>query len=249
VASITGIDLSVIVPAYNEADRLPQTLRRFHEYLAAGSLTYEIFVVLDGSTDGTREVALSLTAQIENLKVVERRVNRGKGYTVRQGMLLATGKVLLFADADNSTDIEHFEKMKPLFDQGCDLVIASRNPRDAEGAQQVVAQVWYKRFLGQLGNRWVQWLAVPGIWDTQCGFKAFRREVAERIFTQATIDGWAFDIEALALARAMQYKIGIIAAHWTNDERSHVRWFDYFKVLLDTLKVRLNLLARRYRCG
>ena len=95
----------------------------------------------------------------------------------------------------------------------------------------------------------MQWFAVPGIWDTQCGFKAFRREVAERIFTQATIDGWAFDIEALALARAMQYKIGIIAAHWTNDERSHVRWFDYFRVLRDTLKVRLNLSARRYRCG
>ena len=211
-------------------------------------MSYEIFVVLDGPTDGTRDVALSLTAQIENLKVVERSVNRGKGYTVRQGMLLATGKVLLFADADNSTDIEHFDKMKPLFDQGYDLVIASRNPRDAEGAQQVVAQVWYKRFIGQLGNRWVQWLAVPGIWDTQCGFKAFRREVAERIFTQATIDGWAFDIEALALARAMQYKIGIIAAHWTNDERSHVRWFDYFRVLRDTLKVRRNLLTQKYHC-
>ena len=248
MTSITGIDLSVIVPAYNEAARLPQTLRRFHEYLAAGPLSYEIFVVLDGPTDDTRDVALSLTAQIENLKVVERSVNRGKGYTVRQGMLLATGKVLLFADADNSTDIEHFEKMKPLFDQGYDLVIASRNPRDAQGAQQVVAQAWYKRFIGQLGNRWVQWLAVPGIWDTQCGFKAFRREVAERIFTQATIDGWAFDIEALALARAMQYKIGIIAAHWTNDERSHVRWFDYFRVLRDTLKVRRNLLTQKYHC-
>ena len=104
-------------------------------------------------------------------------------------MLAAKGEVRLFCDADNSTDIAHFDKMKPLFDQGYDVVIASRNAKDVPEALQVVSQAWYKRAIGRLGNRIVQIAVVPGIWDTQCGFKAFRAEAAERIFAQTTIDG------------------------------------------------------------
>jgi dolichyl-phosphate beta-glucosyltransferase len=100
-----------------------------------------------------------------------------------------------------------------------------------------------------LGNLWVQLLAVRGIWDTQCGFKAFRAEAAERIFSQTTVDGWGFDIEVLALARALNYKMGIISAHWINDDRSHVRPIDYLRVLGDTVRVRLNLARRKYRLG
>src|SRR5262249_31554438 len=152
-----------------------------------------------------------------------------------------------FADADNSTDISHYENMKRFFDDGCDLVIASRNSKDAPGAGEVVPQTLYKRWIGRMGNLLVQVLAVPGIWDTQCGFKAFRAEVAERIFSDTKIEGWGFDIEVLALARAFNYKIGIISAHWVNDPRSHVRPFDYLRVLSDTLRVRANLRARKYR--
>lgn len=110
----------------------------------------------------------------------------------------------------------------------------------------MVSQAWYKRWTGRLGNLIVQLLAVPGIWDAQCGFKAFRAEVAEQIFSQTTINGWGFDIEVLALAQAQKYKIGIIPAHWVNDPRSHVRPFDYARVLGDTLRVRANLRARKY---
>lgn len=241
------VDLSVIIPAYNETSRLPVTLRTFHTYLSKQSLSYEIIVVLDGCTDTTLDVVRKLETQLANLKIVERPLNRGKGFTVKQGMLLAKGRIRLFTDADNSTDIAHFDLMQPCFSRGDDVVIASRHPRDAAGAQQVVAQAWYKRAIGQLGNLWVQLLAVPGIWDTQCGFKAFRGEAAERIFSQTTLDGWGFDIEVLALARALNYKIGIIPARWANDARSHVRWFNYLGVLGDTLKVRFNLSARKYR--
>ena len=242
----TDIDLSVIVPAYNEAARLPKTLSRLQEYLAGKSFTYEILVVLDGPTDATLDVLGRLSKQIDYLGIIDRRLNRGKGYTVKEGMLAARGQIRLFTDADNSTDIDHFDKMKPLFDQGCDIVIASRNAADAAGAAQVVSQAWYKRAIGRLGNRLVQVVAVPGIWDTQCGFKAFRAEAAERIFSQTTLDRWGFDIEVLALAQRLNYKIGIVPARWLNDDRSHVKMSDYLRVLGDTFTVRRNLLTGKY---
>jgi len=240
------VDLSVIVPAYNEAERIGPTLTRLHEYLAQSGLTWEIMVVLDGSKDRTAEVVRQQARQIPALEIIERAANRGKGFTVRQGMLQARGRIRLFADADNSTDIAHFEKMKPLFDQGYEVVIASRSNLDVAGAEQAVSQSWHKRIIGRLGNRIVQGLAVPGIWDTQCGFKAFRAAAAVRIFSQVTIEGWGFDIEVLALARALNFRIGIIPAHWINDERSHVRSADYLRVFADTFAVRWNLAKGKY---
>jgi glycosyltransferase involved in cell wall biosynthesis len=241
------IYLSVIVPTYNEAERLPQTLRRFHEYLSTGSFRYEIIVVLDGPTDHTLETVQGMTSEIKNLRIVDRRVNRGKGYAVKEGMLKASGSIRLFSDADNSTDISHFDKMRPLFDKGYDVVICSRDSKDALSAKQTVPQVWYKRLLGNLGNLLVQVLAVKGIWDTQCGFKAFRNYAAEKIFSKAAIEGWGFDIEVLALARALQYKIGIVPADWINDPRSHVKLTGYLGVLWDTVKIRWNLSKGTYR--
>jgi dolichyl-phosphate beta-glucosyltransferase len=241
--------LSAVVPAFNEARRIANTLRRLYDYLAGSCFSYEILVVLDGPTDGTRDVLRSLSVEIHHLRIIDRAVNRGKGFAVKEGMLAARGQIRLFCDADNSTDIAHFDRMKPLFDQGCDLVIASRSPKDAPGAEQAVPQASYKRVIGAIGNRIVRRLAVPGIWDTQCGFKAFRAEAAERIFSQLTIDRWGFDIEVLALARALNYKIGIIPARWINDGRSHVKLPDYPRVLSDTIAVRRNLLAGKYQLG
>lgn len=240
------IDLSIIIPAFNEAKRLPKTLVRLHDYLSGQSYTYEILVVLDGPTDGTCDVVRGFADEIRHLKIIDRLANRGKGYTVREGMLGASGRIRLFTDADNSTDIVHFDRMKPLFDQGCDLVIASRNPKDVAGAQQAVPQAGYKRLMGRIGNLVVQGLSVRGVWDTQCGFKAFRAGVAEHIFSRSTIDGWGFDIEVLALARAMGYKLGIVAADWVNDERSHFKFLDYMRVFGEIIKIKTNFLTRRY---
>ena len=241
------IYLSVIVPTYNEAERLPGTLKRFQEYLLAKPFTYEIIVVLDGPTDNTRDVLAAMVYEIKCLKILDRNVNRGKGYTVREGMLKASGRVRLFSDADNSTDISHFDKMQSFLDGGCDLVICSRSSSDAPGARQAVPQVWYKRMIGKFGNLFVQLLAVRGIWDTQCGFKAFRDSAAEKIFSQTAIDGWGFDIEVLALARALQYRIGIVPAAWINDPRSHVIWGGYLGALWEILKIRWNLVRGHYK--
>lgn len=238
--------LSVIIPAYNEGNRLPETLRRFQEYLSGKSFGYEVIVVLDGSSDNTREVLEGVAGEIKHLKILDRSGNRGKGYTVKEGMLEACGRVRLFADADNSTDISHFDKMQSLFDSGCDLVICSRSSRDAPGARQAVPQVWYKRLIGKMGNLFVQLLAVRGIWDTQCGFKAFRDYAAEKIFSLTVIDGWGFDIEVLALARALKYRIGIVPAYWINDPRSHIKLSAYLEVLWQTVKVRRNLTSGKY---
>jgi glycosyltransferase involved in cell wall biosynthesis len=245
--SQADLDLSVIVPAYNEAERIGKTLARLHDYLRQSGSRWEILVVIDGCTDDTLEVARKQAQSIAGVRIIERAVNRGKGYTVKEGMLAAAGRIRLFTDADNSTDIAHFNKMKPLFAEGFDIVIASRNGLDVAGADQEVSQAWYKRAIGRSGNRIVQRLALPGIWDTQCGFKAFRADAAMRIFSQLTIERWGFDIEVLALARAMNLRIGMIPARWINDSRSHVHWIDYLKVLAETFKVRRNIHAHRYQ--
>ena len=241
-----GIDLSVIIPAYNEAERIPKTLKRFQEYFTGQICSYEIIVVVDGVSNNTRDVLAGMAGEIRQLKIIDRPINRGKGFSVREGMLKACGRVRLFTDADNSADIAHFAKMRPLFEKGYDVVIASRDSRDVPGAQQIVTQPWTKRLIAHLGNLLIQLIAVPRIWDTQCGFKAFRAEVAERIFPQTEIDGWGFDIELLALARALNFKIGIIPVSWVNDNRSHVRWLDYFRVLGETIRVRYNLTVGKY---
>ncbi len=238
--------LSVIVPAYNEAERIAKTLLRFNEYLSPQPYNYEILVVNDGSTDKTAEVVEDLKGQIKNIDFFDRKENCGKGFTVREGMLKAHGKIRLFADADNATDISHFEKMRPFFDQGYDIVICSRDPKDAKGAAQSVSQPLLKRFLGRLGNLFIQYMAVPGIWDTQCGFKAFRNYAADKIFVKTLVSRWAFDVEALALARLFNYKIGIIPAHWINDPKTHVTGSGYLKSLWEVFKINRNLKTKKY---
>lgn len=238
--------LSVIIPAYNEEKRILKTLEAVHTYLLTQPYGWEILVVLDGPKDNTLRVVERFAQDKPQVRWIDRAQNRGKGYTVREGMLAARGALRLFTDADNSTDISHFDRMQPLLAAGHAVVIASRDGKDATGAQQAVPQSPLKRFLGNAANLFIQLMAVPGIWDTQCGFKAFTAAAAERIFGVATVDGWAFDIEALALARRYRCRIGIVPAYWVNNEGSHVRSLDYVRTLLETLKIRWNLLTGRY---
>ncbi|MEK7559917.1 MAG: dolichyl-phosphate beta-glucosyltransferase [Patescibacteria group bacterium] len=231
------IFLSVIIPAYNEADRIKRTLKRFHEYLSLQPFAYEIIVVNDGSKDRTAEVIKSMRAEVANLDMIDRKENKGKGFSVKEGMLMSHGKIRLFADADNATDISHFDSMRTLFDKGYDVVIASRNKKDSPEARQAVSQPWYKRILGNLGNFYIQKTVVKGIWDTQCGFKAFRDYAAEKIFTVSKIDRWMFDVEALALAKKFNFKIGIIPANWINDPKTHVTLASYLKSLWEVFKI------------
>ena len=235
------IFLSVIVPVYNEEDRIVKTLKRFHEYLSAQPFSYEILIINDGSKDRTVEVAEHMRVEIANLSVIDRKINKGKGFSVKEGMLKAQGKIRLFADADNATDISHFDKMRPLFDKGYDVVICSRDSKDASGARQSVPQPLHKRLLGNMGNLYIQKLAVKGIWDTQCGFKAFRNYAAEKIFSVLKTNRWMFDVEALVLARKFNLKIGIVSANWINDPKTHVKFSSYLKSLWEVFKISRRL--------
>ncbi|HFQ94011.1 MAG TPA: glycosyltransferase, partial [Anaerolineae bacterium] len=158
--------LSVIIPAYNEEQRIGKTLDAVYTYLSAQPFTWELLIVLDGVTDNTLGIVEEFAADKKGVRWIDRQENMGKGYTVRQGMLAARGQIRLFTDADNSTDMSHFDKMKPLFDQGADVVIASRDHKDAPDAEQALPQPLIKRLLGNAGNLVVQVVAVPGIWDT-----------------------------------------------------------------------------------
>lgn len=238
--------LSVIIPAYTEENRIGDTLNVTYAYLSSQPYSWEIVIVLDGPDDRTPEIVQRFAADKKQVRWINRPQNRGKGYTVRQGMLAANGQIRLFTDADNSTDLSHFEQMQPLFDRGAQVVIASRDHKDAPDAQQAIPQPFFKRFLGNAGNLFIQMMVVPGIWDTRCGFKAFSADAAQKIFTTARMDGWSFDDEALALARRFGYKIYAIGANWTDAEGTHVTRLDYLRNIWEAVHIRWNLLTGVY---
>ncbi|MBC8246544.1 MAG: glycosyltransferase family 2 protein [Deltaproteobacteria bacterium] len=240
------IFLSVIIPAYNESKRITNTLLEIDLYLSKEDYDYEIIVVNDGSRDNTVQGVNKLTESVKNLRIIDNRDNHGKGWVVRQGMLESLGRIRLFMDADNATTINHFDKVIPLLEQGYEVVIGSRDSRDVTGARQAVAQSFLKRQLGSLGNLLIQLLAVPGVWDTQCGFKAFKDSAARDIFSRSLIDRWGFDIEALVLARKLGYKIGIIPINWVNDPNSRVSWKGYFNTFRELFKIKWNLIIGKY---
>ncbi|HVN26084.1 MAG TPA: dolichyl-phosphate beta-glucosyltransferase [Candidatus Paceibacterota bacterium] len=235
--------LSIIIPAYNEAERIPQTLVDMDRRLEGAPYSYEIVVVNDGSKDATADVVRNMTKIVRNLKLIDLKDNQGKGGAVRQGMLLSSGKVRLFADADNSTTIDQFDAMMPLFKQGYGVVIGSRA---VKGARLDPPESFGRQLAGKGLNLIVQALLVPGIWDTQCGFKAFTDEAAERVFNQSKIVGWGFDVEALALARAMGFAVKEVPVRWANDARSHVRFSSGLQFLRDLIKIRLWLWRGGY---
>jgi len=238
--------LSVIIPAYNEEKTISNTLLDIDNYLSKQDFSSEIVVVSDGSKDKTPQVVNSLTKLIKNLRLIDNQENHGKGWVVRQGMLEAKGQYRLFMDADNATTIDHFDKIRPFLNKGYEIVIGSREKKDVKGARQAVSQSFIKRQLGNMGNLLIQLLAVPGIWDTQCGFKVFRSDVAENIFKRCKMDRWALDIEALALARKFDYKIGIIPVYWINNPESRVGIKGYFITFRELFKIKCNLIRGKY---
>ena len=240
------IYLSIIIPAYNEEKTISNTLLDIDNYLSKQDFSSEIVVVSDGSKDKTVQVVNNLTKLIKNLRLIDNQENHGKGWVVRQGMLEAKGKYRLFMDADNATTVDHFDKIRPFLNKGYEIVIGSREKKDAKGAKQAVSQSFIKRQLGNMGNLLIQLLAVSGIWDTQCGFKVFRADVAENIFKRCKMDRWALDIEALALARKFDYKIGIIPVYWINNPDSRVGLKGYLITLRELFRIKWNLLRGKY---
>ncbi len=239
-----NIRLSVVVPAYNEGQRIAATLQVVDAYLKKQAYGYEIIVVSDGSRDNTAAVVEAIKGKIANLKLIANKENHGKGYVVRQGILEATGQYRLFTDSDNSTPIEQIEKMWPYFDQGFDIVIGSR---DAKGAVLDPPQPVYRRFLGEgFGLLTNIIVGTWGISDTQCGFKAMTARAAADVLPRCKINRFAFDPEILAVAKKLKYRIKEMPVLWKNDLRSTVKFGSMVKMFEDLLVVRMNMIKGIY---
>lgn len=239
--------VSVVIPAYNEERRLPHTLQRVNAYLAAQNYPAEILVVDDGSTDGTTRVVETFAQQHPTVRLLKND-HRGKGYTVRTGMLAAHGHIVLFSDADLSTPIEELEKLMPWFERGYEIVIGSR---EGVGAQRI-KEPFYRHIMGRAFNFVVQLLTVRGIQDTQCGFKAFRDDVAQDIFSRMLLYGdnakqvsggmvTAFDVEALFIGHKAGYRIKEVPVQWRYGTETKVNPLkDSYRNFCDVVRVRWN---------
>ena len=236
--------LSVIIPAYNEAQRLEATLRAVHAYLQRQPYAAEIIVVDDGSEDGTASIVRACGGWFPPISVLHNGRNRGKGFSVRHGFLHARGEYLLFSDADLSTPIEEVEKLLAALHEPCDIAIGSRALRES---RVEVHQPWYREHMGRLFNVFVQALAVPGIRDTQCGFKCFTREAALALCQRMTAEGFGFDVEMLYLARRLGYRVREIPVVWRNSPQTRVRvWRDSVSMMGDLVRIRWHDLRGRY---
>lgn len=242
--------ISWIIPCYNEEHRIEKTIREVEAYLQSKQFgdEYEILVSNSASTDHTKDIVARLALELPHVRVLNLE-NRGKGWAVKQAMLGARGDIRLFSDADNSTAPHYFNAMEPLFKGGYDVVISSRDPKDAAGATRDVKEQWYRELMGNMGNLVIQVVGVWGIWDTQNGFKACTAKAANELFSRTRMTGFSFDIEMLALAKKFQYRIGIIPVRWKFDSDSKVTLKAYIQVFIDVFRIRWNFIIGAYTRG
>lgn len=236
--------LSVVIPAYNEEKRIAETLKDIDGYLEKQSYDYEIVVVVNNSKDRTFEVVQELEKTTVQHAVAMNLVEGGKGNAVRRGIIdKASGDIIMFMDADNATPISEIEKFLPFFDQGYDVVIGSRytNPDLVK-----VHQPFYRILLSRMSNMLIQLLAVPGIKDTQLGFKAFTATAAKEIFPLVTVLRWGFDMEVLTIALKRGYKIKEVGVSWTEHGGGHVPLKAYVESLIDLFKIKFRSLSGKY---
>ena len=226
---------SIVIPAHNEENRLPGTLDQIFRFLAGQSFTYEVIVVENGSSDRTYEIAKEFASRYDNLSVLQS--GKGKGAAVQHGMLAARGKYRFMCDADLSMPIEEILKFIPPKLQDFDIAIASR---EAKGAVRY-NEPSYRHWGGRGINFLIQTLILPGLNDTQCGFKCFRAEVAEDVFQRQTLNGWSFDIELLYIARHHGYRIVEIPIHWYHFADSKVNALrDAIRMISDIFRIHAN---------
>lgn len=232
----------MVIPAYNEAGRIVASLQSIAQYLSAQSYTWEVVVVDDGSTDQTATLVEAHIKRHSGFKLL-RVPHGGKGWAVKNGMLATRGKYRFMADADLAMPIEQLAKFLPPRGPDCDIVIGSR---EGEGAVRIGEPV-LRRFLGRAYNILIRLLLVPGLRDTQCGFKCYKGQVAQEIFSLQRIPGWGFDMEVLFLARKLRRSICEVGVEWHYQSQSKVKPFrDSLKMLVEIMRVRWYSLRGVY---
>lgn len=211
--------LSVVVPCYNEEQRLPRTIEQIEHLLDARADPYELILVDDGSADGTRKVMDEAAGRHESVRIVALPQNRGKGRALAEGVKASGGDTVLVTDADLSTPIEELEKLEAALAGGAGIAIASRAVR---GSRVELSQPIYRVLMGKAFNLIVQLVLLPGIWDTQCGFKLFRGDIAREVFAGLTTDGFGYDPEVLFLAKRKGVRIAEVPVVWRNSAPTKV---------------------------
>ncbi len=243
-ARMASPQLSIVIPAYNESARIENALERVMSCVAKQGWDAEVLVVDDGSTDVTTDIVQHWMERYPRLHLIQNEGNRGKGYSVRNGLLQAAGEVVMFTDADLSAPMEEAELLMAAIADGADVAIGSRW---MDKTRQTIHQPLYRRFFGRCFN-WVT-RTVMGLpfKDTQCGFKAFKRPAAQVIFRLQRIERWGFDPEILFIARKLGYEIREVPVTWGHDERSRMSYLkDGMKMLEEMAVIRTNSLAGRY---
>jgi dolichyl-phosphate beta-glucosyltransferase len=242
---MVDLTYSFIIPAYNEGERLGTSLPKVLDYVRQQQLPSEIIVVNDGSTDNTAEIVGRFASVHPDVRLLDNPGNRGKGYSVRSGMLHARGDVMLFTDADLSSPVYEAEKLFAAIEQGADVAIGSRWLR---ADLQTERQPWYRQLYGRLFNLALRVTLGLNFRDTQCGFKAFTREAAQTVFTRQRVERWGFDPELLFLANKFKLRTTEVPVEWAHDHRSKISPLrDGIRMGLEMLAVRWNDLRGLYQ--
>jgi dolichyl-phosphate beta-glucosyltransferase len=235
---------SIVIPAYNEAARIPATLEAVATCVRARGWSAEIVVVDDGSRDRTADVVRAFAAAHPEVRLLQNPGNHGKGYSVRNGLLRSLGEVVMFTDADLSAPIEEADRLFAAIARGADIAIGSRW---LERSRQTIRQPLYRRFFGRCFNAVTRAIMGLPFADTQCGFKAFTRAAAQTVCQLQTIDRWGFDPEILFIALKRGYRIEEVPVSWAHDERTRISYLkDGVRMLEDIAIVRWNALRGRY---
>jgi dolichyl-phosphate beta-glucosyltransferase len=240
----TSYDISIVIPAYNESARLGATLDRILDFVDQQAWNAEIIVVDDGSRDRTADLVKDYAQKNSIVRLVQNPGNRGKGYSVRNGVMNAHGAIILFTDADLSSPIEEAPKLLSALEAGADVAIGSRWAQsDLQTQRQSVA----RQVMGRVFNLFLRIVLTMSFKDTQCGFKAFRRNAAKTLFSLQRIEGWAFDPEILFLAGRLGYRVAEVPVVWAHDEGTRIHPVaDGSKMALEVLRIRWFVLTGRY---
>ncbi len=228
---MNSIYLSVVIPVYNENKSIKTAIQETIKFFNARSFNYEIIIVDDGSKDNTVKIAKETAEELNsNIIIFKNDVNYGKGYSLKKGIMSAKGEIILFFDADLSTPLKAFDEMLPFLNQDYDVVMGSRHLSESK---ILVRESKIREFLGNIFTKIVFSFFLKGITDTNCGFKVYRREVGQKLYSLLTINRWGFDVEIIYIAQKYNYKIKEVPVYWSHDAHSKVK---IISAVLNTLK-------------